>query len=90
MATGLKMAVISILAITFQVVFVALAICGDVVFGKLLSSISKSGIAMTFLRLDSFQMVAPFYYFLILVVDLAILYRLYEEAISDVNSYPGL
>ena len=90
MATGLKMAVITILAITFQVLFVALAIVGDVVFGKLVSSISSSGIPLTMFNLDSFQTVAPFYYFLILVTDLAILYRLYEEAISDVNSYPGL
>jgi hypothetical protein len=90
MATGLKMMVITVLAITFQVVFVALAIAGDVIFSKLVSSVASTGIPLTFMNYDTFQQVAPFYYFLILATDLAIMYRLYEEAVSDVNSYPGL
>jgi hypothetical protein len=89
MASGLKMMILGLTWVTLAIVLILFAIAGDIVF-KLSIYAQNVGIPLTVLDYSDIQGVFPFYYALILIVEVLITYRLYEEAVSDVNSYPGL
>jgi TRAP-type C4-dicarboxylate transport system permease small subunit len=89
MASGLKMMILGIIWVAIFVTLILFAIAGDVVF-KMVTFFQNIGIPMTVLNYDLVQGIFPFFYVLILVVEILVTYRLYEEAVSDVNSYPGL
>ena len=89
MASGLKMMYLGIVWVSVFMVLMLFTFAGNIVF-SLLATLQNLGIPSSVIPWSTVQGIFPLFYILILIVEILVTYRLYEEAVSDVNSYPGL
>jgi TRAP-type C4-dicarboxylate transport system permease small subunit len=91
MPTGAALAKFILTEFLMLTISAALVIIGIVVFQNFLQGIESSPIPLTFMSYDMIGTIIAFYYFLILIVNILVLWKGWELATSsDNNYYPGV